>query len=78
VDWDGVIAIVLITALVAAMWKLNRYFERSGRIFAVPFSIDRDRLPRFFRVTMVLNWIVFAIVALFAVLLTAALVTSWT
>jgi len=76
-DWDGILAIGLIAALIGLLWKLNRHYERSGAIFAVPFSISRTRTPKFFRLTMLLSWLVFAFAALFALFLSASLIVSW-
>ena len=76
-DWDGVLSIALAAGLITVLWKLNRYYERSGVIFAVPFSISRDRAPKFFRLTMFLNWSLLAFALFFSLVLSASVVTSW-
>jgi hypothetical protein len=75
-DWTSILAIALMLTITVTIWYLNRYYERNGVIFAVPFSIKRDRTPTFFRLTMILNWIVFAFVACFTLLLTIAIISA--
>jgi hypothetical protein len=74
---DGALAIIFAIAMLVGFWKLNHYYERSGVIFAIPFSIRRERTPRFFRVTMVLNWAVFAFAALAFLALSIAILASF-
>ena len=75
-DWPKISAIALMFTIAIAIGWLNICYERKGVVFAVPFSIKRDRTPTFFRVTMILNWIVFAFTACFALLLTIAIISA--
>jgi hypothetical protein len=76
-DWDGLLAIAMAIALLGFLWKLIQHYERTGVIFAVPFSISRARTPRFFKVTMVLNWAVFALATIASLALLGFLIWSW-
>lgn len=75
-DWASILAIAVMLTITVAIGYLNRHYERNGVIFAVPFSIKRDRTPRFFRVTMILNWIVFAFMVCFVLLLTTVIISA--
>jgi len=75
--WDQLFAMTLMACLCAGVWKLNRYYERSGLIIGVPCSIRRSRTPRLFRSMMLLSWISFALMTAFSMLISAAFVLSW-
>lgn len=72
---DGALAIILAIVMLVGFWKLNRHYQDSGEI-PLPFSIRRDRTPRFFRLTMILNWAAFAFLALAFAFLIMSIVTA--
>ncbi len=59
-----------------ASWKLNRYYTRTGHIFAVPVPISRKRCPILSNTTMALNWFCFGVLVLASLGLTAAIVRN--
>jgi hypothetical protein len=75
--WDQLFVMLLMAGLTAGVWRLNRSYEQSGTIFAVSFSISRDRTPRLFRGSMVLGWLSFALMVAFSLLLSTAFIASW-
>ena len=75
--WDQLLAMLFMAGLTAGIWRLGRYYEQSGTIFAVPFSISRDRTPRLFRGSMVLHWLSFALMVAFSLLLSTVFIASW-
>ena len=77
IDWDGALAIIISSAFLAILWKVNCYFQQSGRITFFFGRISRDRTPAFFGFTMLLYWVVFGLTALCTLALCAVLVASW-
>jgi hypothetical protein len=75
--WEQIFAILFMVGLTAGVWKLNRHYEQSGKIFGVPFGISRDRTPRLFRGCMILNWLSFTLMVAFSLLVSGAIVLSW-
>jgi hypothetical protein len=78
IDWNGILAIIMCSAWLIITWKMNRYFQKSGRVIFLFGRISRDRTPAFFCVTMFMYWVVFGITALCSIALFAALAASWT
>ena len=76
--WDVILAIIMCSAWLITTWKMNRYFQRSGRIIFLFGRISRDRRPTFFCATMFLYWAVFGMTAICSLALFAALAASWT
>jgi hypothetical protein len=76
-DWAAFLAICFFAGMVGVSWKLNRFYERKGDIFAIPWSISRERTPKFFRVTMILNWFVFGFLVLLSLAFSALLISTW-
>jgi len=75
--WDQLFAILFMASLCAGVWKLYRYYERSGVIIGIPYSIRRSRTPRLFRGVMILGWISFALMVAFSMVISTAFVCSW-
>ena len=75
--WEQLLAILFMAGLTAGIWRLGRYYEQSGTIFAVPFRISRDRTPRLFRGSMILHWASFALTVAFSLLFSIAFIASW-
>lgn len=74
--WEGFFSILFLAGLTALAWKINRHYMRSGIIFGVPFSIYRSRTPRLFKGVMILGWLSFALMVLFSVTLSVAIIHS--
>ena len=75
--WDQLLGILLMVGLTGFVWKVNRHYEQSGTIFAVPFNISRARTPRLFRGSMIFGWLGFALMVAFSILVSAAIIASW-
>lgn len=45
--WDQLLAMLFMAGLTAGIWRLGRYYEQSGTIFAVPSAYRAIEHPDF-------------------------------
>ena len=70
-------AIVLMIGIDALIWAVIRYYVRTGRIIAFPFSISRDRTPRWFSINMALLWLSLALSITFTAVVSTNLLLGY-
>ena len=64
----------LMIGIDALMLVWIRYYARTGKIWATPFAISRERTPRWFAINMTVLWLSFALALIFTVVISTALI----
>jgi hypothetical protein len=65
-------------AIDVAIFLVIRTYERRGVILALPWTIQRDKTPRWFRFNQIIGWLSFWLAVAFTLVVSAVLLSGAT
>jgi hypothetical protein len=65
--------IAFMVAVDALIFLVIRTYERRGTIIALPWPIERDKTPRWFRFNQIIGWISFWLAVAFTLVMSVSL-----
>jgi hypothetical protein len=70
--------IAFMVVLDVLIFLVIRAFERRGAILALPWTIQRDKTPRWFRFNQIIGWLSFWLAVAFTLVVSVALLSGGT
>jgi hypothetical protein len=70
--------IAFMVAIDVLIFLIIRTYERRGVILALPWTIQRDKTPRWFRFNQIIGWLAFWLAVAFTLVVSVALLSEGT